>query len=93
MLVQVDYATSCQSVLVINEQMSKDIIEGGGTYATFVLPKDLLQRLIHQPIERFDLYKVLHAAFQLLVYPDENCQQVFPGKDLEAFLQRDHLTH
>ena len=39
-LVQVDYTTSEHSFLVINEQMSKDTIEGGGTYSTFILPKD-----------------------------------------------------
>ena len=87
-LVQVNHATSEHSFLVINEQMSKETIEGGGTYATFVIPKHVLTRLAHQSLDRIDLYELLNIGFQLLVYPDENCQQVFPGKDFKTFLQR-----
>jgi hypothetical protein len=86
-LVQVNYATSHRSFLVINEQVSKDTIEGGGQYATFVLPKYLLERIVQQARPELDLYELLNIAFQLLQYPDENCEKVFPGKDFEAFLQ------
>lgn len=87
-LVQVNYATSRQSFLVINEQMSEETIEGGGTYATYILPKDLLERLVQQTHEIIGLYELLNIAFQLLVYPDENCQKVFPGKDFNNFLKQ-----
>jgi hypothetical protein len=90
MLVQVNYATTPHSFLVINEQMSKETIEGGGTYATFILPKDVLQRLVHNSRGIIDLYELLNIAYQFLVYPDENCQQIFPGKDFNRFL--DHYT-
>jgi hypothetical protein len=90
-LVQMNYTTSRQSFLVINEQMSKETIEGGGTYATFILPKDLLERLVKQSSVLIDLYELLNVAYQLLVYPDENCQQVFPGKDFKTFLK--HYTN
>lgn len=86
-LVQVNYATSHRSFLVINEQVSKDTIEGGGQYATFVLPKYMLERLVQQARPVIDLYDLLNIAFQLLQYPDENCERVLPGKDFEAFLQ------
>lgn len=86
-LVQVNYATSHRSFLVINEQVSKDTIEGGGQYATFVLPKYMLGRLVQQARPIIDLYELLNIAFQLLQYPDENCEKVLPGKDFEAFLQ------
>ncbi len=92
-LTQVNYATSRHSFLVINEQVSEETIEGGGTYATYILPKDLLERLVQQIRETntFGLYELLNIAFQLFVYPDENCQKVFPGKDFKVFLQR-HTT-
>ena len=86
-LVQVNYATGPHSFLVINEQVSQDTIEGGGQYATFVLPKYMLERLVQQAHKIIDLYDLLNIAFQFLQYPDENCAQVFPGKDFEAFLQ------
>lgn len=86
-LVQVNYATSQRSFLVINEQVSKDTIEGGGQYATFILPKYMLERLVQQAHKIVDLYELLNIAFQLIRYPDENCEKVFPGKDFEAFLQ------
>lgn len=87
-LVQVNYTTRHQSLLVINEHMSKDTIEGGGTYATYALPKDLLAHLIQQSHKIVDLYELLNVAFQLLVFPDENCERVFPGKDFTTFLER-----
>ncbi len=86
-LVQVNYTTSQRSFLVINEQVSKDTIEGGGHYATFILPKYMLERLVQQAQKIIDLYDLLNIAFQFLRYPDENCEKVFPGKDFEAFLQ------
>ena len=86
-LVQVNYATSPHSFLVINEQVSQDTIEGGGQYATFVLPKYMLERLAHHARKIIDLYDLLTIAFQLFQYPDENCAKVLPGKDFEAFLQ------
>jgi hypothetical protein len=86
-LVQVNYATRHRSFLVINEQVSADTIEGGGNYATFILPKYILERLVQQTRKVADLYELLNIAFQLLWYPDENCEKVFPGKDFEAFLQ------
>lgn len=86
-LIQVNYATSYRSFLVINEQVSKDTIEGGGQYATFVFPKYMLERLVQQAHKIVDLYELLSIAFQLIQYPDENCEKVFPGKDFEAFLQ------
>lgn len=86
-LVQVNYAAGPRSFVVINEQVSKDTIEGGGQYATFVLPKYLLERLVKQARPAIDLYELLNIAFQLLQYPDENCEKVLPGKDFEAFLQ------
>lgn len=87
-LVQVDYTTREHSFLVINEQMSKDTIEGGGIYSTFILPKDRLRLIIQKFPERIDLYQLLNMAFQLFVYPDENCQKVFAGKDLKSFVQQ-----
>ncbi len=86
-LVQVNYITSYHSFLVINEQVSKDTIEGGGKYATFVLPKYMLDRLVQQARPVIDLYDLLNIAFQLFQYPDENCEYIMPGKDFEAFLQ------
>lgn len=86
-LVQVNYVTSYHSFLVINEQVSKDTIEGGGEYATFVLPKYMLDRLVQQNRPIIDLYDLLNIAFQLFQYPDENCEYIMPGKDFEAFLQ------
>jgi len=86
-LVQVNYATSQRSFLVINEQVSKDTIEGGGQYATFILPKYMLERLVQQTHKIIDLYELLNIAFQLIRYPDENCEKAFPGRDFEAFLQ------
>jgi hypothetical protein len=86
-LVQVNYATSQRSFLVINEQVSKEIIEGGGQYATFILPKYMLERLVQQPQHVIDLYALLNIAFQFLWYPNENCEHVFAGKDFDAFLQ------
>ena len=86
-LVQVNYVTSYQSFLVINEQVSKDTIEGGGEYATFVLPKYMLDRLVQQSRPVIDLYELLNVAFQIFQYPDENCEYVMPGKDFEAFIQ------
>jgi hypothetical protein len=87
-LLQANYSTSPQSFLVINEQMSEETIEGGGNYATYILPKHLLERLVHQRNKAIGLYELLNIAFQLFVYPDENCQQVFPGKDFRIFLKR-----
>ena len=87
-LLQADYSTSPQSFLVINEQMSEETIEGGGNYATYILPKHLLDRLVSQKNKAIGLYELLNIAFQLFVYPDENCQQVFPGKDFRIFLKR-----
>lgn len=87
-LLQANYSTSPQSFLVINEQMSEETIEGGGNYATYILPKHLLERLVHQKNKTVGLYELLNIAFQLFVYPDENCQQVFPGKDFRIFLKR-----
>jgi hypothetical protein len=84
-LVQVNYTTTRQSYLVINEQMSKEVIEGGGNYATFILSKDLLERLVQQSHRIIDLYDLLNIASQFLVYPDENCQQVFPGKGFKRY--------
>ncbi len=89
-LVQADYMTDAHSFLVINEHMSQETIEGGGTYATFLVPKEDLKRIIQQFREKIDLYQLLNLALQILVYPDENCQKVFPGKDLKIFLQ--HYT-
>jgi len=86
-LVQVNYVTSYHGFLVINEQVSKDTIEGGGKYATFVLPKYMLDRLVQQNRPLIDLYDLLNIAFQVFQYPDENCEKVLPGKDFEAFLQ------
>lgn len=86
-LVQVNYVTSYHGFLVINEQVSKDTIEGGGKYATFVLPKYMLDRLVQQARPVIDLYDLLNIAFQVFQYPDENCEHVLPGKDFEAFLQ------
>ncbi len=88
-LVQAYYATTRQSFLVINEQMSKEVIEGGGNYATFILTKDLLERLVQRSRTHLDLYDLLHKAFQFLIYPDENCQQIFPGKDFTRVLKQD----
>ncbi len=87
-LVQVNYTTKRQSLLVINEHMSKDTIEGGGTYATYIFPKDMLERLTQQSHNIIDLYELLNIAFQVFVYPDENCERVFPGKDFATFLKR-----
>ncbi|MCP4395957.1 MAG: hypothetical protein GY801_01420 [bacterium] len=87
-LLQTNYSTSPQGFLVINEQMSEETIEGGGNYATYILPKHLLERLVHQKNKTVGLYELLNIAFQLFVYPDENCQQVFPGKDFRIFLKR-----
>ncbi|GAK55432.1 hypothetical protein U27_02266 [Candidatus Vecturithrix granuli] len=89
-LVQIAYMTDTHSFLVINEQMSKETIEGGGTYATFIVPKEDLKRIIQQFRGRIDLYQLLNMALQLFVYPDENCQKVFAGKHLKTFLQ--HYT-
>lgn len=89
-LVQADYATTPSGFVVINEQMSEDIIEGGGTYATYLLPKYLLERLVSYPRKIINLYELLNIAFQMLIYPDENCTHVFPGKDFYTFLQRLH---
>ncbi|MBD3306935.1 hypothetical protein GF339_10900 [candidate division KSB3 bacterium] len=91
-LVQVNYATSPNSFLVINEQMSKETIEGGGTYATFILPKQTLHHVVNTFPQAIDLYELLHLALQLLVYPDENCRKVLPGKDFHEFLQREALV-
>ncbi len=92
-LEQVNYVTSHQSFLVINEQVSEETIEGGGTYATYILPKDLLEHLVRQMdgTHTFGLYELLNTAFQLFVYPDENCQKVSPGRDFQVFLHR-HTT-
>ena len=92
-LIQVNYVTSHHSFLVINEQVSEDTIEGGGTYATYILSKELLECLVQQKSDpnTIGLYELLNIAFQLFVYPDENCQKVFPGKDFKVFLQH-HTT-
>jgi hypothetical protein len=78
---------------VINEQVSEETIEGGGTYATYILPKKLLERLVQQmnDTDIVGLYELLNIALQLFIYPDENCQKVSPGKDFKVFLQR-HTT-
>ncbi len=88
-LVQVNYATTRQGFLVINEQMSKEVIEGGGNYATYILSKESLEDLVRQSRQITDLYDLLNAASQVLIYPDENCQHVFPGDNFAVFLERD----
>jgi len=88
-LIQVNYALTRHGFVVINEHTSKEIIEGGGTYATFILSKPTLERIVQHSRYMVDLYELLNLSNQLLVYPDENCQHVFPGKDFYTF-QKQH---
>ena len=78
---QVNYATNSHGVVVINEQMSEETIEGGGNYATFILPKLALERVIRQTRQEIKLYALLNMASQVFVYPDENCRKVLAGND------------
>ncbi|PID57078.1 hypothetical protein CSB45_09180 [candidate division KSB3 bacterium] len=86
MLSQVNYAMTPKSLLVINEQMSEDSIEGSGNYVTCIIAKNLLEHLVAQKSSSIDLYVLLSRAFQLFVYPDENCRKVSAGKDFQTFL-------
>lgn len=84
---QANYATTPQSFLVINEQMAEETIEGGGNYATFILPKHLMTQIVPQPGQQIKLYDLLHIAYQVFVYPDENCQKVQPGSHFVEFIR------
>lgn len=84
---QANYATTPHSFLVINEQMAEETIEGGGNYATFVLPKHVLEHVAPKRIgQEIKLYDLLNMAYQVFVYPDENCQKVQAGSHFMEFV-------
>ncbi len=84
---QVNYAASPHSFLVINEQMAEETIEGGGNYATFILPKHLLEQIVPRAGQEVKLYELLNMAYQVFVYPDENCQSVQQGNHFIEFVR------
>jgi len=84
---QANYATTPHSFLVINEQMAEETIEGGGNYATFILPKHLLEQVVLQAGQEVKLYELLNMAYQVFVYPDENCQNVQAGNHFHEFIR------
>ncbi|GAK49388.1 hypothetical protein U14_00610 [Candidatus Moduliflexus flocculans] len=84
---QAHYATTPHSFVVINEQMAEETIEGGGNYATFILPKTLLERVVLQAGQEIKLYDLLNMAYQVFVYPDENCQSVHAGSNFHDFVR------
>ena len=67
--------------------MEEETIEGGGNYATFIVPKHLLKQIVPQTGQQIKLYDLLHIAYQVFVYPDENCQKVHPGSHFVEFVR------